>query len=410
MNFLNSLPALQGWRAAWAWGVVLVLAMRLGLGLMMGATWLALKPYLPATLVADPRVYDGLPTYPSSPGDAVLGVWLRWDAVHLLNLARLGYFQVTIGDSVYYPLYPLVTRFVTPLVGGDYVVGGLLVSTLAAIVAFACLYRLAEQLYGDDVARWTVVAWAVYPTAFFLIAPFTEALFMALTLGAFVAACGRRWWLAGVLGALASLTRGLGLLTVVALAWIAWEQWRAEGRGLSLNRSNVRHALTIAPGLILPPLGGYAFTLWRDKVGFPSMTDVLGTYSSGLVFTDPLRGLWAAVVQWLTVRDLPTTLDVVSAFIFIGLMIAMAINPRWRRAEWLLYMGINLAFTVSIHTVRASYLQSLARYVLALFPAFIVIGDWLAQRGPRVHFVYLILSSSLLVVLSALYALWWFIG
>ena len=95
---------MQGWRAAWAWGVVLVLAMRLGLGLVMGATWLALKPYLPATLVADPRVYDGLPTYPTSPADAVLGVWLRWDAVHLLNLARLGrkelHLQVTGLSSI----------------------------------------------------------------------------------------------------------------------------------------------------------------------------------------------------------------------------------------------------------------------------------------------------------------------
>jgi hypothetical protein len=110
------------------------------------------------------------------------------------------------------------------------------------------------------------------------------------------------------------------------------------------------------------------------------------------------------------VRDLPTTLDVVSAFVFIALLMAMVLNPRWRRIEWLLYMGVNLLFMVSIHTVRASYLQSLARYVLALFPAFILIGDWLAQRGPRVRFAYLTLSSLLLVVLSALSALWWFIG
>jgi hypothetical protein len=107
---------------------------------------------------------------------------------------------------------------------------------------------------------------------------------------------------------------------------------------------------------------------------------------------------------------LPTTLEVFSALAFLGLTAAMLGNRRWRRTDWLIYMGVNLSVLLSKHAVRASYLQSLARYVLALFPAFIVVGDWLAHCGPKVRFAYLTLTGTLLIILSTLYALWWFIG
>ena len=409
MKAVNVLTA-GGWRAAWAWAVILVLALRMGLGAIMGAAWMVVRPSLPVELLTDLSKYDYLPIPTTFPGDAMLSVWVRWDAVHYLNLARVGYFGASEGDSVYYPLYPVAVRFVTWTTGGNYAAGGLLISTLAAVVMFACLYRITEGRYGADSARWTVVALAVYPTAFFLIAPFTEVLFLALTLGAFLAAHARRWQLAGVLGALASLTRGPGILTVAALAWIAWEQWCGDGRPLWLSWAGIRRAMPVAIGLAMPLLGGLAFGWWRRVAGFPPMSGVLNQYSPGVAFTDPVSGLWLAIAQWITIHDLPTTLEVSSTLAFLGLSGAMLANRRWRRVDWLIYMGVNLSVLLSKHAVQASYLQSLARYVLALFPAFIVIGDWLAHRGPQVRFAYLTLSGALLIVLSALYALWWFIG
>jgi hypothetical protein len=73
-------------------------------------------------------------------------------------------------------------------------------------------------------------------------------------------------------------------------------------------------------------------------------------------------------------------------------------------------MGGNLAFFMSKHSLVASSWQSLARYVLVLFPAFIVLGDWLASLSPRWRFAYLLTSSLGLLILSALYAVGWFIG
>jgi len=383
---------------------MLVLTLRLGLGLSMGATWLAVRHNLPASTLTDTTIYDGLPAYSTFPADVLLGVWQRWDAVHHLKLAWVGYFGVSEGDSVFYPLYAWLTRIVTHIVGSDYVVGGLIVSTVATIVAFACLYQLADRQYGFKSARWTVVTLAIYPTAFFLIAPFTESLCLALTLGAFLAAYKRRWLLTGILGALSSLSRGPGLLTSAALGWIAWRQWR---KYKTLIR--MRHIVLMAVGLAMPILGGLAFQLWRARAGFAPMVVVLRTYS-GLEMTNPISGLAFAWAQVVTTPTLENILEVSSAFLFLGSIGMMAVNQRWRRGDWLIYMVVNVGLFLSKRSLIASSLQSLARYVLMLFPGFIVLGDWLSRRRSQLRFAYAVISGTLLLVLSSLYALWWFIG
>jgi hypothetical protein len=73
-------------------------------------------------------------------------------------------------------------------------------------------------------------------------------------------------------------------------------------------------------------------------------------------------------------------------------------------------MGMNLSIFLSKESFIASSLQSTARYILVLFPAFIVLGDWLGRQSRPLRFVYVTISSSASLLLSALYTLWIFIG
>jgi hypothetical protein len=397
-------PAPGSLRAAWVWGLVLTLTLRVGLGLVMGSAWLAVSPYLPPEVLGRFSLAGKLPMPITFPGNALLGVWLRWDAVHHLNLAMRGYFDLSEGDSVFYPLYAGLTRLIVPVAGGDYLAAGLIVSTLATLAALAGLYRLADLAYGPRSARWAVLALAVYPTAVFLVAPFTESLFLALTLWAFNCANEQKWWCAGVLGCLASLARGPGMLTAAALAILAGQQWQ--------RRQGAWHPPQVAArlwGLVLPVVGGAVFLLWRQAAGFAPMQIVLQRYS-GLEMVDPLTGMAAAIVQWVRVHDLPTTLDVWSAGLFLILAIVMAACPRWCRTDWLAFVGLNLVLFLGKRSFTASSLQSMSRYVLVLFPAFVILGDWLATRSQRVRFIYLALSSAALVVLSSLFASGIFVG
>ncbi len=408
LRLFHALIAAHGWRAACAWAVALVLALRLGLGLTMGTAWVIVKPYLPASRLADTTPYDSLPVYSTFPADAVLGVWQRWDAVHYLNLARRGYGGLSEGETAFYPLYPFLVGALARSLGVGYLLSGLIVSTAAAAAALTCLYRLVELRYGAASARWTVLALTTYPTSFFLVAPFTEALFLALTLGAFLAAYARRWWLAGVFGALSSLTHGPGVLTSAALAWIGGTQWKEENPLLRPGLA-VRWVAPLSIGIVSPILGGLAFSYWRRVAGYAPMPEVWRTYS-GFELTDPLRGTYDAIAQMIAVHDLPTILEVTTAFLFLGLTLALFANRRWRQPEWAIYIGANLVLFLSKHSLVASSFQSMGRYVLVLFPGFIVIGDWLAHQRPRWRFIYVVISSMLLIGLSVLFAFWVFSG
>src|SRR2546430_8563370 len=96
-------------------------------------------------------------------------------------------------------------------------------SLVAFLVALAALHRLTVLELGAAAARRTVLLLAFFPTALFFSAAYTEALFLALSVGVFLAAREERWAVAGVLGALGAATRSGGglLLGPVAVMYFA---------------------------------------------------------------------------------------------------------------------------------------------------------------------------------------------
>lgn len=397
-------PEPLAWREAVTFACIITLVWRAVLAVIMGAVWWVASPHLPLGPDPGTDLFNGLPWYTSKVGQAVLGVWPRWDAIHHLNLARLGYFGVGVPDSVYYPAYASTVGVISRWVTHDYVVGGLIVSTLATAASLTFLYLIADHLFSRPTARMSVLVLAAYPTAFFLMAPFTESLFICLTLAAFLAAYRQQWWLAGPPAFLASLARGPGMLTGAALAWLGWVQWRqsAEDRPIrSLLPSLLSAALAV--------LGGLSFQLWRASAGFPPMATILQT-GSKLAWVGPILGTYYAFAQVIAKPEFLTVLETSSAVLFVGLMVAMLVRPQWRRGEWLIYMAVNLALFTGVHTFEASAWRSIARYVLVLFPAFIVLADWLSKTSQRIRFGFFSISLALQIVFCSLYTVFWFLG
>ena len=404
-NTMNAVASPRiGWGGAALWGMGLVLSLRIGLGLLMGIAWTAAEGHISSYRLSNPSLYGKLQMPVSPMGEFWLGVWPRWDAVHHLNLAMRGYSDMSEGTTLFYPLYASLTRVVAQLAGGDFILSGLVVSTLSAAAAFSLLLLLGQLLFGPAAGRWASISLAVYPASVLLLAPLTESLFLALTLGAFLAAYTRRWPLAALLAVLASLTRASGIAASASFALIAWSQLSAPGE------KRPSHTVLFALIAIIAPLaGGAGFLAWRSAAGYPPITAVLQEHV-GTSFVDPLTGIALAFRQWFRVHDLPTTLDVLSATTFLAITVAMIVRRRWRRPELVAYMVVNLVVLLARQTEGAPSLKSLSRYVLVLFPAFLVIGDWLAAISPRSRFWYIVASSSLLIVLSVLYVLWFFIG
>ena len=212
----------------------------------MGAGALAVT-YLPG---ADPA---GDPLEPAG----FLNYWAHWDGAWYSEIATHGYGVRAPESTAFFPLYPLFVRSGSSLAGGP-AVWGILISLLCTAFALYFVYRIAENLYDARAARASTLALAFFPTAFFLNAVYTEALFLALTAGAVWAARVRgNLLLAGLFGALATATRNLGVLLLIPLLfeWVRRRQTFGL-RGLA--------------GLSLVPAGLVAYAVFlRQRFGDP---------------------------------------------------------------------------------------------------------------------------------------------
>ncbi|MFE9456370.1 mannosyltransferase family protein [Streptomyces californicus] len=200
------------------------------------------------------------------PGDAgareaapVLAPFQHWDANHYLHIARDGYFPAGEGPwtsgwdnrEAFFPGYPLVLRAVHTVVP-DWTAAGLLISFAAGAVVVVALARIARAYLPDSAAgSRTALFFLLSPCAVFLAAGYTEALFLAFALPAWLAAMRHRWALAAVLTTLGTTVRisGLFLAAAVGLLFIlatagakstapatpaereraGWRSWRAAG-------------------------------------------------------------------------------------------------------------------------------------------------------------------------------------
>jgi hypothetical protein len=291
----------------------------------------------------------------------LLAIWNRWDTPHYLDLAREGY---QAADElglfiVFYPLYPLLVR-IFALVVPDYLVSAFLVSTLSSVAAAVLLARLVQLDHRPRIALSAVWFLLIYPTSFFLHIGYTESLFLALTLATFVAARHERWFLAGVLGGLASLTRVNGLLLLPALGAEVWWQAR-EGR-----RARVQWAwIGLVPA-------GFAIYLLINYV-------VTG---DPLRFASVLQDHWYKTLQWPHLslagtvdsifRRTPTDAQMLGVqellFVLIGLAGTVA-SVALLRPSYSVWMAGNWLVLVS-----TSFILSTPRYTLAMFPLFLLLA------------------------------------
>src|SRR3954468_12424420 len=163
-----------------------------------------------------------------------------WDSFHFLRIVNRGYLSLTTGggDQAFFPGYPIAVRALMPLTGGNAAMAGFVVSVLAGTVAAAVLWHLGRITTGTDRGgRAAVLVLTVAPYGFFLVTVYSEALFLACALGAWAAGLTRRWWLAGVLAALASTVRINGIFLTAALLVLYLQQAHGERRARAAAES-----------------------------------------------------------------------------------------------------------------------------------------------------------------------------
>lgn len=319
--------------------------------------------------------------------------WQRWDAPHYQAIAERGY---TAFDTALFtpPLYPLLMRLFGPLLGGNTLASGMLISSAAFLGCLIAFYFLARlELPNEKDAFRTVVYLAFFPTGFFLFAPYSESVFLLMVLMSFYATRKSRWVQAGLFGGLAALTRIPGSLIIIPLAWAAWSAWKTGDKG----------------GWLAPILAGvgsiiYPLYVWIElRLPPTSILDALNQRGGHITFIG--RNLIEAASRILHGQLVQENMiELAFSLLFIGLTISI-----WKRLHHIygIYsITIMILFLTRLGSPQP--LSGMARYVLEVFPAFLILAIW--GRKNWANRIIMYLSWFGLLFFSAQYAIWGWVG
>ncbi len=317
--------------------------------------------------------------------------WFRWDSGHFTAIASNGYDAA--WRTAFFPSFPLLERGGAFLTHNPFI-AGLIISNLAGLGMLVVLYRLVQEDFDAEQAFRTVLYLSVFPTAFFFAAAYNESLFLLFTLLSFY--CMRRgnWWLAGLFGLLASLTRSAGIVLFLPFCY---EYLRQHRFSIKKIRFAVVSSLGIPAGIGIFAL--YCYYKFHDPFSFSHAQVIWGRHLHA-----PWRGL---INSYMVILNRPVlsfdsihnVLDLSACLFILALVVLCFVGP-WKlpRAYWVygFYAVLIYIFSLIFPTDgNASLpLAAFSRYMLEVFPAFMM----LAAIGKKQSFnlYYLVLSVSIL--------------
>lgn len=313
--------------------------------------------------------------------------WQRWDVIYYIWIATQGY-ALHDGTAQFHPLFPWLAK---PLVwlGVSPLLALLLISTAATVVLLIVFLRLAQLDLPLPQARDATLVLSCSPFAFALFLPYPESLFLVWAVLCLYWSRRQQWVLAGLAGALATLTRQQGLFLLLP---VACEVWEAAGRDVRRALRDGRAWL----GMALPVIGYGAWVIYRAFVlqdvrpDWSSLhawvyTVLISPSATSVVAVQTFMWPWQAFAiawrQMLTVADLDVVVNVVGGVVFIALA---ALAWRHLRLSYRVYIVSIIALSFAYQTGTIHPYMGLLRHLLLAFPIFVGLGPIVQKSWARV--------------------------
>lgn len=301
----------------------------------------------------------------------------NWDGGHYIGIAN-GYDEAF--QYAFFPLYPIAISLVSEITH-SFLVAGVLISVVSAFLTACLFYSLCKLDYESQVSFQIVENWLLFPAAFFLVTVYSEGLFCLLVLGTFFFARKNKLLLATCLASLTGATRLVGLVLVLAFLF---EVISTQG----FNRKNwfiifAPFGFLIYAAFLYQNTGDPLYFLiaeghWQREVGFPGM----GIFNLLKNITTP-GFIGSHSMDFLN-------------FIFTVFGLGLIIRGwRFLRPSYVIYA----TFSIVIPLFTAT-LNGMPRFLLPIFPIFIVLG---LIKNERVLFAYKLFSILLLALFAALF-------
>lgn len=315
--------------------------------------------------------------------------WSNFDGEHFTSIAFFGYHDL---QQAFFPLYPKMISLSMLIFGWTLEVAaktGFIISFFAFPTALIFFYKLLKLDYSKEFSLSVILILLLYPASFYFNAIYTESLFLMLITGSFYFFRTKNYFWASIFGCLASLTRVFGVLLFFSFLI-----------EIFLHKIPIKKAFWI----VLIPCGliGYMIYLYfsvGDPFAFYNLQLVVGEqHQRGVVLFPQVVFRYTKMVLGSDISPLFTTIlfELATGIIFMLLPIIGLFKKV--RLSYLFFAF----FGYVLPTVQGSF-SSLPRYVLILFPSFLVLGLLLKNLHPYLKVGLAIISFILLVIETSLF-------
>lgn len=306
-----------------------------------------------------------------------LNSYLQWDANNYYRIAKGGYSYHTENGMfttlAFFPLYPWLVR-VVGILTGNLVVSGVLTSCLLYSGACAYMYKLLSYDYEKQTAIRAIVYISVFPHSLFFGTMMNESM-LFFTMAATLYYIRRHDWVrTGIFGALAALSRMVGILLAVpaAVEWL--EHYRIIEKLKNKSYKEIC-SLFFKKGiwifLMLLGTGIYLFCNYKTTgEWFKFLEYQKEIWHNGAVYFG--KGISLITDNAIANNEftkfalwLPELISVV--FVIVMLIYGLRSTQSMYTVFLLVYIIINTGFEWPI---------SIARYMCCALPAFVILSDF----------------------------------
>lgn len=328
--------------------------------------------------------------------------YIQWDAHNYQRITDLTYGGYNENGDLttlaFFPLYPWIAR-IFKLFIRDTEISLLLISILSYSVGCGFLYKLTELDYGKSVALKAVVFISVFPHSLFFGTMMNESMLFLNSVITLYFIRKHNWPLVGIFGALAALSRMVGILLAVPAAFEWLEYYGILGK-LKEKRIKEVWQLFYSKGLwIFLMLAGifiYLFCNYKYTGDWFKFLEYQEKYwgNGSEYFGKAIAGIAdRAFTERSFIRAAIWIPELVSITLVTAMLVYGLRRSRLMYTAYLwIYIIINTGFEWPI---------SIARYMVCAVPAFIFLAELSERHKWLEYFITAVMAVGLGVYLTA---------
>ena len=210
-----------------------------------------------------------------------LNIWYRWDSLAYITIATNGYSRAGLALdyfgflSHFPPLYPILISLSSLILNTDKYFLGSLISIICCLLTTWYLYKLVFlETKNTRTSSLAVIFYLVFPISYFTNVPYSDSLFILLSVLVFYSLRRDKLILSGFFAFLGIMTRTTGILFLPLFAFYILQNWSLGWKKNCINSLKL---------FILPSMSVFGYLL-INKIYYGDFLFFINEYKTN-VFT-----------------------------------------------------------------------------------------------------------------------------